>query len=145
MKRVILESPFAANISEGILENVKYARRCVRDCLMRGEAPIASHLLYTQEGILDDSIPSERELGIAAGHAWLPAAIASVVYLDRGLSEGMKLGIRSAKSSGIPILYRFLGHWEDADRTGWSDDKDGFNFLNIMYPPRKSSLAKRSP
>ena len=53
MRLVIVESPYAGDIET----NVKYARRCVKDSLMRGEAPIASHLLYTQEGILDDTTP----------------------------------------------------------------------------------------
>lgn len=56
MRLVIVESPFAGDVEE----NIKYARAAVRDCLMRGEAPIASHLLYTQEGILNDDIPEER-------------------------------------------------------------------------------------
>ena len=42
MRRVILESPYAGNVEE----NVAYARAAVRDSLLRGEAPIASHLLY---------------------------------------------------------------------------------------------------
>lgn len=32
--------------------------------LKRGEAPIASHLLYTQPGILNDDIPDQRLLSI---------------------------------------------------------------------------------
>lgn len=52
MKRVILESPYAGDVER----NLTYARECVRDSLSRGEAPIASHLLYTQEGILKDEI-----------------------------------------------------------------------------------------
>ena len=43
-----------------------YARACVADCLRRGEAPIASHLLYTQPGVLDDDVPEERAQGIAS-------------------------------------------------------------------------------
>jgi hypothetical protein len=38
--------------------------------LLRGESPIASHLLYTQPGILKDDVPEERPLGIEAGLAW---------------------------------------------------------------------------
>jgi hypothetical protein len=54
MKRIILESPFAEFISQNnekrtVKENIEYARLCVRDSLSRGEAPIASHLLYTQD------------------------------------------------------------------------------------------------
>ena len=57
MRLVIIESPYAGDIEK----NVEYARACVRDSLSRGEAPIASHLLYTQPGILKDEIPSERQ------------------------------------------------------------------------------------
>jgi len=66
MKRVIVESPYKGDIPT----NVAYAREALRDSLMRGEAPLASHLLYTQEGVLRDEIPEERALGIEAGLSW---------------------------------------------------------------------------
>lgn len=102
MRLVILESPFAGDVEENIL----YGRKCVRDSLLRGEAPIASHLLYTQPGILDDLIPEERQHGIDAGLAWRKIAQGSVVYIDRGISKGMEYGIKAAESAGIPIEYR---------------------------------------
>ena len=46
MRFVIVESPYAGDVAA----NVEYARAAVADCLRRGEAPFASHLLYT----LDD-------------------------------------------------------------------------------------------
>lgn len=101
---VILESPYAGDIAA----NVAYARACLRDCLMRGEAPIASHLLYTQAGVLRDEDPAERALGIAAGLAWLRGAEASVVYVDRGISDGMRQGIEAAQSMGRPVEFRSL-------------------------------------
>lgn len=57
MRLVIIESPFAGDVEK----NTRYARACVRDSLLRGEAPIASHLLYTQGGILNDDVPAERQ------------------------------------------------------------------------------------
>ena len=54
---------------------------------------IASHLLYTQPGILDDTIPDEREVGIAAGLEWAHVAEAMVIYTDRGISPGMQRAI----------------------------------------------------
>ena len=104
MKLVVVESPYAGEIDE----NVTYARACVRDALSRGEAPIASHLLYTQPGILRDEIPSERQWGIDAGLAWRSVAHATVVYTDRGISGGMRYGIKAAEDAGIPIVYRRL-------------------------------------
>src|SRR5690348_15054046 len=105
MRLVIIESPFAGNVER----NVEYARRCVRDSLKRGEAPIASHLLYTQPGILDDYVPSERQWGIDAGLAWRRVADASVVYTDYGISEGMQYGINAAHAAGRPVEYRVIG------------------------------------
>lgn len=104
MRLVIIESPYAGDIEA----NVEYARACVRDSLSRGEAPIASHLLYTQPGILRDEVPDERQWGIDAGLAWRAVAEASVVYTDRGISSGMEYGIKAAKDAGKPVEYRVL-------------------------------------
>lgn len=101
---VIIESPYTGDVET----NTKYARACVRDSLERGEAPIASHLLYTQPGILNDNIPDERQLGIDAGLAWREVAQASIVYTDHGISRGMEYGIKAAKDAGIPVEYRTL-------------------------------------
>ena len=104
MRLVIIESPFAGDVEA----NTLYARQCVRDSLLRGEAPIASHLLYTQPGILDDEVPAERAQGIDAGLAWRAVAEASVVYTDRGISTGMAYGIAAAEAAGVPVEYRTL-------------------------------------
>lgn len=104
MRLVIIESPYAGDVEA----NVEYARRCVRDSLSRGEAPIASHLLYTQPNILNDDKPEERQWGIDAGLAWRRVAEASVVYTDRGISAGMNYGIQEAISAGVPIEYRSI-------------------------------------
>lgn len=101
---VILESPYAGDIEA----NVAYARACVRDALSLGDAPIASHLLYTQPGILDDGIPYQRAWGIDAGLAWGRVAQATVVYTDRGISRGMQLGIDRAIQEGRKVEYRTL-------------------------------------
>lgn len=110
MRLVIIESPFAGNVEE----NTKYARACMKDCLLRGEAPYASHLLYTQVGVLDDTVPEERKLGIEAGFAWGRAVdetgteTTRVIYTDRGISGGMKRGVEEAKLLGQKIEYRSL-------------------------------------
>ena len=104
MKRVVLESPYAGNIRE----NVAYAKECVRDCLKRGEAPIASHLLYPQDGILDDKEPNDRELGIAAGLAWVDVCDLQVVYVDLGISPGMQAALDLAQSRRTPLEVRSI-------------------------------------
>ena len=104
MRRVIVESPYAGDIKR----NTRYARKCMHDCLMRGEAPLASHLLYTQPHILDDDVPEQRNLGIEAGLAWGAFAEASVVYIDYGITPGMQRGIDRATALGRPVEYRKL-------------------------------------
>jgi len=102
MKRVIIESPYAGDIQR----NVNYARACVRDSLMRGEAPIASHLIYTQAGILNDEIPEERQHGIDAGLAWKDVADLHVFYIDLGYSPGMRYAKQYMTKNNIPIVER---------------------------------------
>jgi hypothetical protein len=101
---VIVESPYAGDVEA----NLDYLRACLRDCLTRGEAPFASHGLYTQPGVLRDQVPDERELGILAGFYWRPAAQKTVVYTDRGFSGGMRAGIAHAEAIGQPVEYRTL-------------------------------------
>lgn len=105
MRPVILESPFAGDRDR----NTLYARRAVRDCLLRGDAPIASHLLFPQPGILDEDIEAERDWGIKAGHTWIPLASALVVYQDYNISKGMNWGIGVARKHGVPVEYRNIG------------------------------------
>ncbi len=108
MRLVILESPYAAPTQEGIDANVEYARACVRDSLARGEAPIASHLLYTQPGVLRDEIQHERQWGIDAGLAWRDVSDGTVVYDDRGISRGMEYGIAAARVAGKTVEFRSI-------------------------------------
>lgn len=105
MKRVVLESPYAGNVERHVL----YARRAMRDSIHRGEAPIASHLLYTQPGILNDLDPAERSLGISAGLEWGKLAECTVVYQDFGISRGMQLGIERAAAEGREVVFRRIG------------------------------------
>lgn len=60
-RRVLIESPYAGDVAR----NERYARACLADSLARGEAPFASHLLYTQPGVLDDTNPHEHAAGMA--------------------------------------------------------------------------------
>lgn len=102
--RVVVESPYAGDI----IENVGYARACLADCFLRGEAPFASHLLYTQDGILRDEVPEERILGIEAGFEWGDQAEMRVVYTDLGITDGMRKGIERSEKIGQPIEYRAI-------------------------------------
>lgn len=92
MNLVIIESPYAGEVTR----NVSYAKAALRNSLLRGEAPFASHLLYTQ--VLDDDVPDERTKGIDCGYAWMCAADCVAFYVDYGWSAGM---IRALKVTRI--------------------------------------------
>lgn len=137
MRRVIVESPFAGkptvrgfgtDLARELTKraettaNILYARAAVRDAVLRGEAPIASHLLLTQPGILNDDVPHERELGIEAGLAWRGVADASVVYTDRGVSGGMQYGMDRAAETGLTVERRSLpGDWSTTALVPWDE------------------------
>lgn len=110
MNLVIIESPYAGDVDN----NIAYAKLCVRDSLLRGEDPLASHLLYTQEGILNDDIPEERIRGMSAGLHWYLVAHKAVFYCDRGVSSGMVEALIVARNHQVPIVFRYL--YEHPDR-----------------------------
>jgi len=104
MPRVVIESPFAGDVAA----NVAYAERCVLDSLCRGEAPYASHLFFTRPGLLDDLDPAQRELGIEAGLAWGLSAELVAVYVDRDISQGMRLGVGRHLARHKPVVVRTI-------------------------------------
>jgi len=104
VKLVIVESPYSGDVED----NIRYARACIADCLRRGEAPFASHLLYTQDGVLRDDVASELEWCMQAGWEWMVVADLVAVYCDRGISFGMEQGVARALKLGKVIEYRYL-------------------------------------
>lgn len=105
MRLVVIESPFAGDVDI----NTRYARACLLDSLRHGEAPIASHLLHTQ--VLDDAVPADRAVGIAAGLAWHRVADAVVFYTDLGMSLGMRDAAESAHKHGCHVEFRTVDGW----------------------------------
>lgn len=105
MRKVIIESPYAGDVPA----NVEYAQRALHDCLTRhGEAPIASHLLYTQPNVLDDDVPEQRSLGISAGLAWRSVADYAVFYVDCGWSRGMLAAKELYDQEGYAYIIRSI-------------------------------------
>jgi hypothetical protein len=114
-KLVLVESPFRGKNYDETRDNIFYARLCVRDSILREEAPYASHLFYTQTGLLDDKIESERMQGINAGLAWGSNAEISAFYTDRGTSRGMEYGKAAAEKVGRKTEERSLGTSEEVE------------------------------
>ena len=115
MDLVIIESPYAGTSKDEleyewqVYEHVIYARYAMRDSMLNyGESPIASHLLYTQKGLLDDKLPVERKLGIECGLFWREVATSSAFYLDYGMSPGMTAAKNTAEEKGKAFNDRLL-------------------------------------
>lgn len=115
MKLVVIESPYAGDVEK----NLTYVRAAMKDCFKRGEAPFASHALYTQPGVLDDTNPEERKLGIEAGFEWGDVVERigyderevyplTVFYVDLGFSKGMKAALERCKANDREFEIRFL-------------------------------------
>lgn len=118
---VVIESPYNGTAEE-IKRNVQYAIHAMRDCLLRGEAPFASHLLYTQAPnskyrfVSDDdeeTVCVGREAAIEAGICWGRKADKTVIYQDLGITPGMMYGIKSAEEYGRPVEYRNLPKFKE--------------------------------
>lgn len=136
----VIESPYNAPTIPLFARNVRYARAALLDAIGLGYAPLASHLLYTQEGVLSEASPSDRERGIRAGvvpYAYvLPKYEESpvfgprsggfcrpvcLVYPDLGITPGMKYGIQEAKTHGCSVLHRTLLHKPELFETPTQD------------------------
>jgi len=117
MDKVIVESPYAGEV----VRNTIYARRCMRDCINRGEAPIAFHLLYTQ--VLDDTKKEERNTGLYSSFRWHEDADFLMVYEDYGISPGMQTAIKFWKTLGFKdkIIKRRIGKNEHTNSISNSD------------------------
>lgn len=104
MKIADIESPYNGESPEIIKRNILYARIACRWALDHGFFPYASHLFFTQPGILDDKDPTERHLGIDAGKEIIAkSATHSLFFLDFGESSGMTYGRRLAEKAGREI------------------------------------------
>jgi len=123
---VVVESPFAGDVPR----NLRYLRAALRDCIVNhGEAPYASHAIYTQPGVLDDGVPQDRTLGMESGFAYKAVAACTVVYTDLGISPGMQAGIDASMTKGYKYEFRTLGEgWEqraieceNAFKTRWPE------------------------
>lgn len=90
------------------MRNHMYALDCMRDCLRRGEAPYASHVLFDVAGVLRDAVPHECEHGMACGDVWAWCADYHVFYCDHGMSPGMQRRWDECVQAGRTCVERYL-------------------------------------
>jgi hypothetical protein len=118
VKIVCLESPFKPSDAdveqyagrysraELLRQNLVYARMLLLNSLLRGEAPTASHLLYTQ---VWSENPELRANGIKAGIEFHNRCDLVALGVDLGVSSsGMKLAQDNARLIGVALERRAI-------------------------------------
>lgn len=96
---VYICSPLRGDYVGNITAAARYCREAVKKS--PDVIPIAPHIYFTQ--FLDDEIPSERSIGMAAGMALLDLCDEIWVYGIQNPSEGMQAEIDYALKNGIKI------------------------------------------
>ncbi len=95
-KLVFVSSPYRGNVAR----NVAVARAASRLVFEAGHVPVVPHLYITQ--ILDDDIPEDREMGIAAALELL--AHCDEMWAFGEPSEGMQMELDEAARLEISVL-----------------------------------------
>lgn len=137
MKICVIESPYRSESDWQLRLNLAYARALVEHVTLRGDSPVASHLLITQS--LDDRDPVARQRGIEAGLALLRVADVHAFGIDLGVSDGMRLGMERAKQHPSVVYEEIsLPEW----RTAMACDRytrSGFDTVETLirsYQPK---------
>lgn len=109
---IVIESPFKATEEHSNEVHRAYLERCLRDAVLRGETPYASHKMLTDA--FNDCDPVERRIGINAGLAMarqlvLAGTAQAIFYIDYGWGEGMHGARDLYQKLGISYENRSIG------------------------------------
>ena len=99
MKKIFICSAYRGDVDRNIEKAKEYCRWTTVEC---GVIPIAPHLFFPQ--FLDDSVETERKLGINMGLSLLKEC-SELWYFGDSVTEGMKKEIDTAVQLGIPVRH----------------------------------------
>ena len=94
-KKVYICAPLGGNIQE----NLKKVKQYARFALLCGTAPVVPHFYAL---CLNDNLPKEREIGMAAGLSLLWFCDEMWIFGDE-VTESMKAEMQFCKSLNIPV------------------------------------------
>jgi hypothetical protein len=102
MKKAYICSPYRAKNEAELDRNIEYAQQLTKAALIAGIAPITPHLYMTQ--CLNESIESQREIGLRAGMEILRNCDFVIAGVSYGISKGMSAEIAEADRLGLDIV-----------------------------------------
>lgn len=106
---VVLVSPFMAEDYTKANMAKRYADRCTKDSVNKQEAPLVSHSFYYD--VLNVKNPIERDIGLQSQLSWIKHAELVAVYVDLGITPGMRVAINNAILLSKRIEYRTIGNY----------------------------------
>jgi hypothetical protein len=151
---VAIESPFKPSAdeikkydgrfseAELLRQNLIYARLALKNSMNRGEAPFASHLLYTQ---VWDETPELRDAGIKAGLELYTRVDGIALYVDLGRSAGMRNAEKHADLYSVERSHRLiLDQTSGADPRAYlaTQELGGFTYLDELQGIERGSMGR---
>lgn len=109
-----------------------YTKRCLWDCFLRNEAPFNPQL-YLDTNILNDEYRPQLIACRLAGLSWGRCAHVRVIYVDHGITNSIKEGIRDSLCNGPPIIFRSLSHGTYWLNIGWSKISERKKLRNKFF------------
>lgn len=106
-KAVLLVTPFMAEDPAQAARMTRYALRATRDSMNRNEAPLPSHLFYSE--VLNVRNPIERDIGLQSQLTWIKGCDIVAVYIDFSITPAMQVVINNAIIRNKKIEYRTIG------------------------------------
>ena len=136
-KKIYVASKYAGDVSNNVVKAIQYCRYVIS----KGFMPLASHLFYPQ--MLDDSVESERALGLSFGLELL--RMCDEVWVFGEISSGMKAEIAEAKRIGKDVIrYIDADSFEKEDlksETGIDEMRKLFDEIVWLYEDEIESLS----
>ena len=105
-KCVLVLSPFMAEDPASARKMVRYATRCIQDCLNRHEAPISTNLFFYDT--LNFKVSIDKDVGLQSMLSWVKNADLIAVYIDYDVTQAMQVVINTAQMKSKKLEYRTI-------------------------------------
>lgn len=139
-KVIYLSSPLSGKTESDVDRNIAFVKRAARFAIKQGVMPYIPHL--TLPTILNDKDPEERALGISLDLDLLERCDELWMFVENGISSGMKTEQEAAERFGIPITVIYdLTAAEDNETNPSMAERDLLNDLRFTMAREEQDSA----